>query len=69
LVVELEDGFLGFETLTLVPYERALIETNLLTAEEMAQIDAYHASVLAQVGPRLDGADLDFLKTETSPLV
>lgn len=69
LVVELEDGFLGFETLTLVPYERALIETDLLTAEEMAQIDAYHARVLAEVGPRLDGADLDFLKTETSPLV
>ena len=58
----------SFETLTLVPYDRNLIDLSLLTPEEIAQIDAYHARVLAEVGPDLDGADLDHLRQTTEPL-
>ena len=68
LVVTRADGFLAFETLTLVPYDRNLIDLSLLTPEEIAQIDAYHARVLAEVGPDLDGADLDHLRQTTEPL-
>ncbi|MDA9175522.1 aminopeptidase P family protein [Alphaproteobacteria bacterium] len=68
LVIEREDSFLAFETLTLVPYDRALIEVSMLSDVEIAQVDAYHARVLAEVGPDLDGGDLAYLEQVTSPL-
>jgi Xaa-Pro aminopeptidase len=48
--------FLRFETLTLVPFDRRLIDRDLLTGEEIAWIDAYHARVHTEIGPRLDAA-------------
>lgn len=54
--------FLAFETLTLAPYDRALIDPTLLTAAERAWVDAYHARVLAAVGPTLDAATLGWLE-------
>ena len=45
--------FLEFETLTLAPFDRRLIDTALLAPVERAWIDAYHARVLAEVGPAL----------------
>ncbi|MGZ3279801.1 MAG: aminopeptidase P family protein [Caulobacteraceae bacterium] len=50
-----ERPMLGFEALTLAPIDRRLIDKALLTAEEIAQMDAYHARVLAVIGPQLDG--------------
>ncbi len=47
--------FFGFETLTLAPFDRTLIDRRLLTAVEREWVDAYHARVLAEVGPRLAG--------------
>ena len=48
--------FLRFETLTLAPFDRRLIEPALLLPEETAWFDAYHARVLAEIGPRLDNS-------------
>jgi Xaa-Pro aminopeptidase len=45
---------LGFETLTLAPIDRGMIMAELLDASERAWLDAYHARVLAEVGPQLD---------------
>jgi Xaa-Pro aminopeptidase len=42
---------MGFETLTLAPIDRRLVARDLLTDEERAQLDAYHARVLTVVGP------------------
>ena len=42
---------MGFETITLAPYDHALIETKLLDAIERAWIDAYHARVRKEIGP------------------
>jgi len=42
---------LGFETLTLAPIDRALIDVGLLTREERNWIDAYHARVCDVIGP------------------
>ncbi|MFA4949257.1 aminopeptidase P family protein [Brevundimonas sp.] len=64
----------GFEQLTLAPLDRRLIDVALLTAEERAYIDAYHAEVLAKVGPLLadgvqkDEAALAWLKGQCEPL-
>ena len=61
-------SFLSFETLTLCPYDRRLIELSLLTAAECAWIDAYHAQVRTTLAPGLDGEDLAWLERETAPL-
>lgn len=59
---------LGFSNLTLVPYERRLIETALLTDDEMVQIDTYHREVMTAVGPHLDAEARDWLLAATVPL-
>ena len=61
--------FLCFETLTLAPFDRRLIEAGLLTAAERGWIDAYHARVLAEVGPRLPEAAAAWLARACAPLV
>lgn len=58
----------GFETLTLAPFDRRLIRAELLTAEERGWLDAYHARVLAEIGPMLDGEVLGWLEKMTAPL-
>jgi Xaa-Pro aminopeptidase len=49
-----ERPMLGFEPLTLAPIDRRLVEVALLTPEERAQLDAYHARVLAVIGPLVE---------------
>ncbi|MFO6446481.1 aminopeptidase P family protein [Erythrobacter sp. NE805] len=63
-----EGRYLGFETLTFVPLDRKLIDKALLTAEEIAWVDAYHAKVREILSPRLAGEDLAWLERETAPL-
>src|SRR5262249_4466734 len=63
-----ERDMLGFETLTLVPFDRRLIEASLLTAAEQAWLDAYHQRVWREIGPELAGADRDWLAAATRPL-
>ncbi|MDE2334348.1 MAG: aminopeptidase P family protein [Rhodospirillales bacterium] len=60
--------FLRFETLTLAPYARRLIVAAMLTSEERAWIDAYHAHVLEQVGGNLEAADRAWLAAACAPL-
>ncbi|MBX9698041.1 MAG: M24 family metallopeptidase, partial [Acetobacteraceae bacterium] len=60
--------FLEFETLTLAPYERRLIDAALLTREERAWIDAYGARVLAEVAPHCDAATASWLRGACAPL-
>jgi Xaa-Pro aminopeptidase len=60
--------FLEFEVLTLAPYDRALIETGMLSAAERAQVDAYHARVLREIGPLLDAPTRDWLEGACAPL-
>ncbi|WP_062734455.1 aminopeptidase P family protein [Sphingobium abikonense] len=57
-----EKEMLGFETLTFAPIDRALIAVDMLSADERAWVDAYHAKVLDVVGPQLDGDALAWLK-------
>ncbi len=63
-----EAGWLGFETLTLAPIDRALIDLALLTAEERAWIDDYHARVARTLAPDLDPTVRDWLQQVCSPL-
>ncbi|MDC8755490.1 aminopeptidase P family protein [Erythrobacter sp. sf7] len=64
----MEGRYLGFETLTFVPIDRKLIEKSLLTTEEVAWMDAYHAKVRELLSPLLEGEELQWLERETQPL-
>ncbi|MEK9900914.1 MAG: aminopeptidase P family protein [Rhodospirillaceae bacterium] len=63
-----ERPMLGFETLTLAPIDRRLIDTVLLDRAEREWLDAYHARVASEVGPLLDGDVRDWLMAATAPL-
>jgi len=60
--------FLEFETLTLAPFDRRLIDTALLALVERAWIDAYHARVLAEVGPALPMPVMEWLAAACAAL-
>jgi Xaa-Pro aminopeptidase len=67
---EMESGerpMMGFETLTFCPIERRLIETKLLTRDELHWLDTYHARVLKDVGDHLSGDELTWLQKACAP--
>jgi Xaa-Pro aminopeptidase len=48
-----ERPMLAFETLTLAPIDRTLIDAEMLTPEERGWLNAYHARVARIVGPKV----------------
>jgi Xaa-Pro aminopeptidase len=68
---QLPDGDIamhGFETLTLAPFDRRMLHTDLLAPEELAWLDTYHARVISEIGPMVDGETLKWLEAATAPL-
>ena len=63
-----EGEYYGFETLTLVPIDGALVEPALLSPEEIAWWNAYHARVLEVIGPQLEGEERAWLEEQCRPL-
>jgi Xaa-Pro aminopeptidase len=63
-----ERELLGFETLTLAPIDRALVEPSLLDGPEIAWLDAYHARVDAEIAPLVDAGTRRWLAEATRPL-
>ena len=63
-----ERPMLGFETLTLAPIDRRLIDTELLTPGERDWLNAYHARVRELIGTELDGDAQRWLAAATEPL-
>lgn len=53
--------FLRFETLTLAPFDRRLVDPDMLSSTERNWLDAYHARVLTEVGPALDDVEQAWL--------
>jgi Xaa-Pro aminopeptidase len=63
-----EKQTLGFETLTLAPYESRLIVVEQLTPEERTWVDAYHARVRESLTPLVAPSTLPYLRAATEPL-
>jgi Xaa-Pro aminopeptidase len=60
--------FLEFETLTLCPIDTRCIERSLLRDDEVAWLNAYHATVRERLAPHLGGAALAWLTERTQPI-
>jgi Xaa-Pro aminopeptidase len=58
----------AFETLTLAPIDRRLIEVSLMSADELGWLNAYHARVAVEIRPQLDEATKLWLDEATAPL-
>ena len=67
-IAGMEGNYLGFETLTFAPIDRALVDDHLLTPGEAAWWNAYHAQVEAVLAPQLEGAALAWLKDACAPI-
>ncbi len=59
---------MGFETLTLAPIDQSLIDTSLMTRDELIWLDSYHAHVLNELAPHLDKRDREWLENACLPL-
>jgi len=57
-----------FEALTLAPIDRRLIDKALLSAEEVAQFDTYHARVLKEIAPRVEPEVRAWMEAACAPL-
>ncbi|MDP1739256.1 MAG: aminopeptidase P family protein [Caulobacter sp.] len=63
-----ERPMMGFETLTWAPIDRTCIDVDLLTDEERAQMDGYHARVLELIGPKVGPEVRAWLEIVCAPL-
>lgn len=63
-----EQTMLAFETLTLAPIDRDLIEPGLLDEAELAWLNAYHARVAESLSPLLPADDARWLAERCRPI-
>jgi Xaa-Pro aminopeptidase len=63
-----EREVMGFETLTLAPIDRRLVRPELLSRDELAWLDTYHARVANIIGPELGPTDRTWLEAATAPV-
>lgn len=65
---EVAPGYLDFETLTLTPIDRRLVDVEMLESAERDWLNAYHARVAREIGPLLDATTCAWLEQATAPL-
>jgi Xaa-Pro aminopeptidase len=58
----------AFETLTLAPIDRRLVEPALLTLDELGWLDAYHVRVAETLSPLVDADTRAWLTAATRPI-
>lgn len=60
--------FNRFDTLTVCPFDRELIDVEMMTGAETEWLDAYHRRVFEVVGPRVAGDVREWLRGRTATL-
>ena len=70
VITKEEKELYGFENLTFVPYERNLIDMDLISNDVKKYIDNFHKQCWEKLSPLLekDKKALDYLKRKTAPL-
>ena len=68
-VVSRGEGWLGLESMAFVPFNRLLIDAEMLTSVERSWVDEYHREVRVRLIPLLDADSLiTWLIAATEPL-
>jgi Xaa-Pro aminopeptidase len=67
-VPDAEKSLNAFETLSLAPIDRRLVERSMLDPHEIGWLDGYHAQVAETLAPLLDAATRSWLDAATRPL-
>ena len=62
-------AFLKFDTLTLCPIDRKLIEVSLLDKSELDWLNSYHANVYERISPFLTKVEAKWLKEKTAKII
>ncbi|MBQ9387535.1 MAG: aminopeptidase P family protein [Lachnospiraceae bacterium] len=62
------EGFLGFETLTLCPFETDAIKKELLDSSQISFINEYHKTVFERLSPYLSEEEKTWLESVTRPI-
>uniref|UniRef100_A0A4W4G1P5 X-prolyl aminopeptidase (aminopeptidase P) 2, membrane-bound n=1 Tax=Electrophorus electricus TaxID=8005 RepID=A0A4W4G1P5_ELEEL len=66
-------SYLTFETVSLVPYDRKLINTSMLSPEQLQWLNTYYQTIRAKMGPALMGQGLtevhDWMIKNTEPFL
>ncbi|KAJ8351197.1 hypothetical protein SKAU_G00226730 [Synaphobranchus kaupii] len=66
-------NYLTFETISLVPYDRKLIDTSIMSPQQLQWLDAYYKKIRSIMGPELDRqglkAEKDWMMKNTEPFV
>ncbi|MBQ8773510.1 MAG: aminopeptidase P family protein [Muribaculaceae bacterium] len=60
--------FLKFETITQFPFDTALMQIDLMTDQEIAWVNEYHAGVYASLSQLLDDDCRRWLESKTAPI-
>lgn len=70
VVIEGADSFryLGFETLTLFPFDLSLIDEEIFTEADKLWLNSYHSRVYEELAPLLDEETKQWLKNKTLPI-
>ena len=75
LVTELTDisggelPMMSFETLTLAPFDRSLIDPALLSKSEIKWLNTYHKTVYKTLSKLIKGPEKTWLKAQTAPII
>ncbi len=68
MVKKINENWLKFETLTLVPFDNRLIIKNMLTKEELNWLNNYHKKIYKEFAGKLDKPAVKWLKNKTKAL-
>lgn len=63
-----ETDMLGFETLTMAPFDKQLIVVGMLGGDEQTWLNGYHAMVFEKISGSLKGSDKTWLAAACKPL-
>lgn len=63
-----DKGYLTFEHITWVPYQKKLIDLSLLVPEEIQWLNDYHSKCSEILAPCLNQSEMDWLKKATEPV-
>ncbi|MEM6879654.1 MAG: M24 family metallopeptidase, partial [Bacteroidota bacterium] len=68
-VVETSPGWLAFDTLTMFPFERKLIDSDRLSHRQIQWLDAYHQQVWEEMKDLVEGEERNWLEEACEPLL